>query len=113
MLAVGIDPGTVSIDVCALDDGALVLDRSFPTAEALADPVAFAQMLRDLNADLIAGPSGYGLPLTTVAAADEILERAGGRPGHIFNLGHGILPETPVGNVEAVIDFVHRTSARS
>jgi predicted butyrate kinase (DUF1464 family) len=71
VLAVGIDPGTISIDVCALDDGALVLDRSFPTAEALADPVAFATMLRDLGADLIAGPSGYGLPLTTVAAADD------------------------------------------
>ena len=38
VLAVGIDPGTISIDVCALDDGALVLDRSIPTAEALADP---------------------------------------------------------------------------
>ena len=71
MLAVGIDPGTISIDVCALDDGALVLDRSFPTAEALAEPATFAKMLRDLGADLIAGPSGYGLPLTTVAAADD------------------------------------------
>ena len=69
MLAVGIDPGTISIDVCALDDGALVLDRSIPTAEALADPAAFARMLRALNADLIAGPSGYGLPLVTIAAA--------------------------------------------
>ncbi len=71
MLAVGIDPGTISIDVCALDDGALVLDRSIPTAEALADPAAFARMLRELGADLIAGPSGYGLPLTTVAAAND------------------------------------------
>ncbi|MBK5188271.1 MAG: DUF1464 family protein, partial [Gemmatimonadaceae bacterium] len=71
MLAVGIDPGTISIDVCALDDGALALDRSIPTAEALADPAAFARMLRELGADLIAGPSGYGLPLTTVAAADD------------------------------------------
>jgi predicted butyrate kinase (DUF1464 family) len=70
VLAVGIDPGTISIDVCALDDGALVVDRSFPTAEALSDPQAFARMLRDLRADLIAGPSGYGLPLTTIAAAD-------------------------------------------
>jgi len=45
--------------------------------------------------------------------AARVLEAAGGKPGHIFNLGHGILPETPVGTVEAVIDFVHRTSARS
>jgi predicted butyrate kinase (DUF1464 family) len=71
VLAVGIDPGTISIDLCALDDGALVLDRSIPTAEALANPAAFAAMLRELGADLIAGPSGYGLPLTTIAAADD------------------------------------------
>ena len=36
-----------------------------------------------------------------------VLERAGGRPGHIFNLGHGILPGTPVDNVKAVVEWVH------
>jgi uroporphyrinogen decarboxylase len=43
--------------------------------------------------------------------AEEILQRAGGRPGHIFNLGHGILPETPVENVKAVAKFVQEYSA--
>jgi uroporphyrinogen decarboxylase len=42
----------------------------------------------------------------------EILAHAGGRPGHIFNLGHGILPETPVENVRALVDFVRELSAR-
>ena len=37
----------------------------------------------------------------------RILQQAGGRPGHIFNLGHGILPETPVDNVKAVVELVH------
>nr|WP_294085190.1 uroporphyrinogen decarboxylase [Sphaerobacter sp.] len=37
----------------------------------------------------------------------DILARAGGRPGHIFNLGHGILPETPVDNVRYVVELVH------
>jgi uroporphyrinogen decarboxylase len=37
----------------------------------------------------------------------EILRRADGRPGHIFNLGHGILQHTPVDNVKAVVDMVH------
>ncbi len=37
----------------------------------------------------------------------DILARAGGRPGHIFNLGHGVLPETDVGAVRAVVDLVH------
>lgn len=39
--------------------------------------------------------------------AQRILRQAGGRPGHIFNLGHGILPTTPVDNVLALIDAVH------
>ena len=38
--------------------------------------------------------------------AEDILRRAGGRPGHIFNLGHGILPETPVANVKDLAKFV-------
>jgi uroporphyrinogen decarboxylase len=40
----------------------------------------------------------------------DILSRAGGRPGHIFNLGHGILQNTPVDNVKAVVDMVHEYS---
>ena len=43
---------------------------------------------------------------------EEILQRAGGRPGHIFNLGHGVLPDTPVDNVVALVDAVHELSAR-
>jgi uroporphyrinogen decarboxylase len=37
----------------------------------------------------------------------EIMKRVGGRPGHIFNLGHGILQHTPVDHVKAVVDMVH------
>jgi uroporphyrinogen decarboxylase len=43
--------------------------------------------------------------------AEEILRRAAGRPGHIFNLGHGILPETPVENVKNLARFVQEYSA--
>jgi uroporphyrinogen decarboxylase len=42
----------------------------------------------------------------------EILDAAGRRPGHIFNLGHGILPETPVDHVRALVEMVHEISAR-
>jgi uroporphyrinogen decarboxylase len=44
------------------------------------------------------------------AQARSILDQAGGRPGHIFNLGHGILPETPVENVIALVEAVHEMS---
>jgi uroporphyrinogen decarboxylase len=45
--------------------------------------------------------------------AKRVLDAAAGRPGHIFNLGHGILQETPVDNVQAIVEYVHRTSAKS
>jgi uroporphyrinogen decarboxylase len=45
--------------------------------------------------------------------AGDILGQAAGRPGHIFNLGHGVLPPTPVDNARALVDFVHERSARA
>lgn len=58
-------------------------------------------------------------PVALFAAPDEIrrrvaeiLRRAGGRPGHIFNLGHGVLPDTPVEHVIALVEAVHELSAR-
>jgi uroporphyrinogen decarboxylase len=44
------------------------------------------------------------------AAAERVLARARGRQGHIFNLGHGILPETPVDTVARLVDFVHESA---
>lgn len=42
--------------------------------------------------------------------ANQVLAQAGGRPGHIFNLGHGILPNTPVDNVRRLVDHVHEVT---
>ena len=65
------------------------------------------------------GVQGNLDPVALFAAPDEIRRRAGailagaaGRPGHIFNLGHGILPETPVDHAIALVDAVHELSAR-
>jgi len=44
------------------------------------------------------------------ARTKEILSRIGGRPGHVFNLGHGVLPETPVENAKELVQFVHKTT---
>jgi uroporphyrinogen decarboxylase len=45
-------------------------------------------------------------------AAREILDGAAGRPGHVFNLGHGVHKETPVEHVRALVDIVHELSVR-
>jgi uroporphyrinogen decarboxylase len=42
------------------------------------------------------------------AATDDVLRRAGGRAGHIFNLGHGVLPPTPLAHVQELARYVHR-----
>ena len=43
--------------------------------------------------------------------ADDVLDRAGGRPGHVFNVGHGLVPQTPPDNVRRLVEHVHaRTS---
>jgi uroporphyrinogen decarboxylase len=42
--------------------------------------------------------------------ARQVLEQAVGQPGHIFNLGHGVLPETPVDQVMRLVDYVHESS---
>jgi predicted butyrate kinase (DUF1464 family) len=69
---IGIDPGTVSLDVCGMVDGRVELDLTVPTAEALADPERFIATLTERGRpDLVAGPSGYGLPLTRAADATE------------------------------------------
>lgn len=44
--------------------------------------------------------------------AADVIRRAGGRAGHIFNLGHGILPETPVDHVKDLVEFVHEFSSK-
>jgi len=44
--------------------------------------------------------------------ASEVLNQAGGRPGHVFNLGHGVLPHTPVDHVAALVDWVHDQTRR-
>jgi Predicted butyrate kinase len=68
---IGIDPGTVSLDLCGLDGEQVWLDQSLPTASALESPQSLIELLREAGPDLIAGPSGYGLPMVP---ADELRE---------------------------------------
>jgi predicted butyrate kinase (DUF1464 family) len=69
----GIDPGTVSFDLCVLDDGEVVIERSFDTAGVGADPgVLVAALAEDGPFELVYGPAGYGLPLVP---AEQVGER--------------------------------------
>ena len=68
----GVDPGTVSFDVCVLDDGEVVLERSFRTVDVGADPQLLVNALADHGPfELVLGPAGYGLPLVPVAEVGE------------------------------------------
>ncbi len=67
MRVIGIDPGTVSFDVCGLEDGKVYLDTTLPSKDFAANP----QLLLDLlisspPLDLVIAPSGYGLPLVAI-----------------------------------------------
>jgi uroporphyrinogen decarboxylase len=61
----------------------------------------------NLDPTLLLGP-----PARMLQQTDAVLRRIGGRPGHIFNLGHGILPSTPVEHVQMLAHYVHTASRR-
>ncbi len=68
----GIDPGTLTLDLCGLADGRLTLDESWPTEDALAHPDRLLERLTSSGPlDLVVGPSGYGLPLRRAAEATD------------------------------------------
>ena len=65
---VGVDPGTQSFDLCGLADGRVFLEASIPAEDARRAPAALVDRLEAaLPLDLVAAPSGYGLPLVPVA----------------------------------------------
>jgi len=53
-----------------------------------------------------------GPPATVVERTEAVLQAAGDRPGHIFNLGHGVLPDSPLDNLKLMVDTVHAFSSR-
>ncbi|MDQ7029068.1 MAG: DUF1464 family protein [Ardenticatenia bacterium] len=68
----GIDPGTLSFDLCGLEDGEVFLDISIPSADIAADPRVLINTLEASRPlDLIIGPSGYGLPWVSLAKFSE------------------------------------------
>ncbi len=101
--------GTHSLLELQRDAGGTVigLDWRTPLAEGWARVGHDHAVQGNLDPTVLFGPVDVAR-----AHAKRVLDAAAGRNGHIFNLGHGILPETPVETVQAVIEFVHETSAR-
>ena len=68
----GVDPGTVTFDICGLDDGEVVFERSFRTTDVGAAPALLVETLMDHGPfELVLGPAGYGLPLVPVERVGE------------------------------------------
>ncbi len=71
MKVIGVDPGTKSFDVIGLEDGKVRLDLSFPSEVVAKDPARIVRAIGEFNADLIIGPSGYGVPLKRITELTE------------------------------------------
>ena len=74
---------------------------------------AWARVGHDVAIQGNLDPAALLAPIPAIRErAAAILGQAAGRPGHVFNLGHGVLPETPVDHVRALVDAVHELSRR-
>ncbi len=72
MISAGIDPGTGSYDVVAIEDGKVVFRRTIPTEEVRASPEIIADVIDESGAEVAAGLSGYGLPIKHFSELDEV-----------------------------------------
>ncbi len=101
--------GTTAILTAQRDAGGTVIgvDWREPIGEA------WARIGHDRAVQGNLDPLTLFAPLDVLKSrVDDVLDGAAGRVGHVFNLGHGILPGTPVDNVKRVVDYVHERSAK-
>jgi uroporphyrinogen decarboxylase len=98
----GVGASTILTDLAEAGGDVIGLDWREPLDEGWAR-VPDRGVQGNLDPALLLGPTGRML-----GAAREVLTRAGGRPGHIFNLGHGIQPPTPLEHVQELARFVHQ-----
>jgi uroporphyrinogen decarboxylase len=99
----GVGTGAILGELRAAGGDVIGADWRTPLDEAWAR-IGFDRGIQgNLDPTLLLGPLRRLL-----AATDDVLARAQGRPGHIFNLGHGILPMTPLEHVQALARYVHQ-----
>jgi uroporphyrinogen decarboxylase len=101
----GVGTSTILADMREAGGDVVGADWRLPLDEAWARIGEDRAIQGNLDPTLLLGPVSR-----MKAAAADVLDRAGGRPGHVFNLGHGILPSTPVEHVQALARFVHQQS---
>jgi uroporphyrinogen decarboxylase len=101
--------GTTAIlrDLAEAGGDVIGVDWRLPLDEAWALVGDQRAVQGNLDPTLLLGPRDRLL-----VAADDVLQRAAGRPGHVFNLGHGILPSTPLEHVQELARHVHTASRR-
>ena len=68
---IGIDPGTKSFDFCGLEDDTVILDTSISTGEIIKDSELLSDIIIETRADLVVGPSGFGIPITNIKDIGE------------------------------------------
>jgi len=104
----GVGTSAILREIAEAGGDVIGLDWRLPLDEAWA-VVGFDRAVQgNLDPTLLLGPRDRLL-----GAADDVLTRAAGRPGHIFNLGHGVLPNTSLEQVQALAAHVHEVSRRS
>ena len=102
MIHFGVGTGAILPEIREAGGDVIGADWRTPLGEAWAS-IGFDRAVQgNLDPTVLLGPLDR-----IFAKTDEVLEEAAGRPGHIFNLGHGILPMTPVEHVQAVARYVH------
>ena len=98
----GVGTGAILTEMAQAGGTVVGADWRIPIDEAWTRIGEDRAVQGNLDPTLLLGPLDRLLH-----GADEVLDRVGGRPGHIFNLGHGILPPTPVEHVRALARHVH------
>jgi uroporphyrinogen decarboxylase len=117
--------GLADLDVPTIHFGVGTGELLGAMAEAGGDAIGVdARVPLDAGWDRIGGPSARAVQgnldptvlLSTWEAVEavalDVLARAGGRDGHVFNLGHGVLPTTPVEHLQRLVDLVHERTKR-
>jgi uroporphyrinogen decarboxylase len=103
----GVGTSAILRDLAEAGGDVIGVDWRKPLDEAWAEVGDDRAVQGNLDPALLLGPRDR-----IFSSAGDVLSRAGGRPGHIFNLGHGVLPTTPLERVQELAQFVHRASTR-